>query len=381
MYFFHKDLKEKQMAATYWKYREQLAILKQNPLVIVGGGVCGLSMALWAEAMGVEKIVLFEKRGVGSGASGRNAGFITSGSALYLASLREKWGDELAREIWSHSRENLGIKRQLLESSGLHFFNFHGSATLAINKNEQEQLRATFDFAKSCGFNPRMDKMQKEDVFVFDNEGSFYSYDFIQLILSKLKHTRIIDDTTVFDVKDGVLTTENGEVKAERVLFCTNTIGEAMPESWRKLVRPVRAQIQFAKTSSKLPFDYNLYIPGEKIYLRPVEGGVIIGGLRVLDPQNEETADEKINHTIQNALTKKLSDLFGIVPDEVHAWSGIMAYTQDELPIYLQKDNVHFLGGFSGHGNGHAYKLTRDVLGHILKGHSLPQWLLRAQKY
>jgi hypothetical protein len=369
------------MAATYWKYREQLAILKQNPLVIVGGGVCGLSMALWAEAMGVEKIVLFEKRGVGSGASGRNAGFITSGSALYLASLREKWGDQLAGEIWTHSRENLSLKRQFLQSSAGTFFHFKGSATLAINEREREQLRSTFAFAKSCGFEPRMDKMLRDDVFVFDNEGAFNSYDFLQLILSKLKHTRIIDDTTVFDVKNGVLTTENGEVQAERVLFCTNNIGPFMPASWRELVRPVRAQIQFAKTSQPLPFDYNLYIPGEKIYLRPVDGGIVIGGLRMLDPQHEETADEKINRTIQNALTQKLRDLFAIEPDEVHAWSGIMAYTQDELPIYLQHDNMHFLGGFSGHGNGHAFKLARDVLRHILQGQPLPAWLLRAQKH
>jgi len=368
------------MAATYWKYREQIEILKQNPLVIVGGGLCGLSFAFWAESMGVEKIVIFEKRGVGSGASGRNAGFITSGSALYLANLREKWGDELTREIWTHSRENLAIKRQFLEKAGANFFNFNGSATMAINDRERDQLNATFEFSQKCGFASRMEKMQNENVFVFDNEGSFNSYDFLKLIMAKLKHTRIIDDTSVFSVKDGVLITENGEVKSDRVVFCTNNIGPEMPLEWQGLVRPVRAQIQYAKTKTQLPFKYNFYIPGEKIYLRQVVGGVMIGGLRVLDPNAEETDEEKINHTIQNALTEKLHKLFAIVPEEIYPWSGIMAYTRDELPIYLAHENVHFLGGFSGHGNGHAYKLSRDVLRHILNGEKLPAWLTREQK-
>jgi len=367
------------MAATYWKYGEQLKILKQNPLVIVGGGVCGLSFALWAESLGFEKVVLFEKRGVGSGASGRNAGFITSGSALYLASLREKWGDELAREIWTHSRENLKIKKEFLEKSGQDFFHFSGSATLALNDQEREQLQSTYEFAQSAGFHPKFEQMQNEKVFVFDNEGSFNSYAFIQFLLSQLKHTRIIDDTQVYSVNDGVLTTENGEVSAEHIFICTNNMFEGMPSNWMNLVRPVRAQIQFAKTDKKLPFDYNLYIPGEKIYLRPTDGGVIIGGLRVLDPEVEESSAEKINQKIQSALTAKLEKLFHILPNAVHAWSGIMAYTKDELPIYLKQDNLHFLGGFSGHGNGHAFKLARDVLHATFKSKSLPAWLTRAQ--
>ncbi|MCA1673781.1 MAG: FAD-binding oxidoreductase, partial [Actinobacteria bacterium] len=57
--------------------RDKLAGSRSANVVIIGGGVAGLTVADELVGRGVEDIVVLEARFCGAGASGRSSGFIT----------------------------------------------------------------------------------------------------------------------------------------------------------------------------------------------------------------------------------------------------------------------------------------------------------------
>ena len=46
-----------------------------------------------------------------------------------------------------------------------------------------------------------------------------------------------------------------------------------------------------------------------------------------------------------------------------------MGFTEDELPISgkIEGENQFYLGGFSGHGNGYAFKMAKDLIDKWIK--------------
>ena len=65
-------------------------------VVVIGGGLTGLSTAYHAARKGAS-VVLVEKDKVGSGASGRNGSMCTQGITIPPGEARKRYGDERAR--------------------------------------------------------------------------------------------------------------------------------------------------------------------------------------------------------------------------------------------------------------------------------------------
>ena len=100
------------MSVSYWNDRSG-PTPTQADVVIIGGGIAGLSAAYW---IGKEdpsmKIVVVEKFEIGAGATGRNAGFVTCGSVEHFNRLVEKHGREEALQIWQFSEENMRLLKE-----------------------------------------------------------------------------------------------------------------------------------------------------------------------------------------------------------------------------------------------------------------------------
>ena len=91
----------------YW-YEQRPADARRLPplahhlrteVVVVGGGVAGLSCAQALSEKG-RKVVLLEKGTCGGGASGRSSGFITPDAEMELSDLVRNWGPEEAKRLW-----------------------------------------------------------------------------------------------------------------------------------------------------------------------------------------------------------------------------------------------------------------------------------------
>jgi gamma-glutamylputrescine oxidase len=71
----------------------------RTEVVVVGGGVAGLSCAQALREQG-RRVVLLEASTCGGGASGRSSGFITPDSELELSDLVRNRGPEDAQRLW-----------------------------------------------------------------------------------------------------------------------------------------------------------------------------------------------------------------------------------------------------------------------------------------
>jgi gamma-glutamylputrescine oxidase len=85
-------------------------------VVVVGGGMAGLSCAQELRRQGREVIVV-ERQFCGAGASGKSSGFITPDSELELGTLIDNFGEDGARRLWEFAVSGVnGIRTTLNEN-------------------------------------------------------------------------------------------------------------------------------------------------------------------------------------------------------------------------------------------------------------------------
>jgi glycine/D-amino acid oxidase-like deaminating enzyme len=95
-----------------------LSGVEQADVVIVGGGVMGLTCALALHRKG-RRVAVLEKELCGAGASGRSSGFITPDSELSLGILLEREGEDKARRLWEFACAGVATIRRNVDELGL----------------------------------------------------------------------------------------------------------------------------------------------------------------------------------------------------------------------------------------------------------------------
>jgi gamma-glutamylputrescine oxidase len=97
--------------SVYW-YKEKtppgepLRGTTTSDVVVVGGGMAGLTCAQALAASGVD-VTVIERDFCGAGASGRSSGFITPDSELSLSDLVDRLGDTRGQSLWEFAKSGL----------------------------------------------------------------------------------------------------------------------------------------------------------------------------------------------------------------------------------------------------------------------------------
>src|SRR3954470_1768263 len=68
-------------------------------VAVIGAGITGCACAA-ALARDGKSVRVYDERGIGEGASGRNGGFALRGAAARYDVARETYGGDAARELW-----------------------------------------------------------------------------------------------------------------------------------------------------------------------------------------------------------------------------------------------------------------------------------------
>src|SRR4051812_20248430 len=101
-----------------WLARPSLSGIEEVDVAVVGGGIVGVSTAYWLEKAG-RRVVLLEAGTLAGRASGRNAGFLLTGSAEPYTALVASAGERTARRFWEISAENRELLRaEILDTGG-----------------------------------------------------------------------------------------------------------------------------------------------------------------------------------------------------------------------------------------------------------------------
>jgi gamma-glutamylputrescine oxidase len=314
-------------------------------VVIVGAGYLGLSTAYWLTLKKPSlKIIILDRGTVGSGASGRNAGFLTMGSAAFYKGLVAKWGMERAIEIHDFAKESI---RLAAEHLGL-----TAQTTSFTFLNEPYE---NFGF----GFK------WKDTGYENGPEYKVNPMELLEKLRSKLTKVEILENVSAYKLTANGVCTEVNEIRCKKVLLALNGHLPQFHSTFSQAIVPRRAQMLAVKLHKPLEAPHLHYDPAERVYWRTErDDTLVIGGKRLLDERGEVGDFEKLSPLIQAGLEDYLRTKLGLEFDVLHRWSGTMAFTAHELP-YLEKVKApieaYVSGGYSGHGMGFGFHAAKEL--------------------
>jgi glycine oxidase len=309
-----------------------------SKVLIIGGGVIGLSIARSLSKKGIKEITILERGEVGKEASYAAAGMLAPHAEA------EKLDD-----FFNICSESLSLYPQfsdeLFDETGIDIaLDKSGTLYLAFTENDVAEITKRYDWQKQNGLKVEhlsAQEIRKIEPFVSPDvrEGLFFPNDW------QVENRKLIAALHKFCELNGVQIIENTEVKNLSKNFA-ETIGKKYDfdilivanGAWLSLiktvdftlpdVRPIRGQMISFKTAKRL-FTKVIYSP--RGYIVPRKDGKIIAGASVEDAGfDNRTTDFEIEKIMENTfeISPSLSNL-----SVAEKWSGLRPCSPDNLPV------------------------------------------------
>ena len=370
------------MTTPYWLINGTTGQLDiSTDVLVVGGGYVGLSTAFWLTELRPDlKITVLDRSHCGAGASGRNAGFLTIGSASFYKGLCERWGLEKAKKVQSFARESLELlHRNILNKSNELEFERTGSLTLfqsphQLEKWEKDQFNPhDFDFVwQERGLLPLALQPKFYGALAAGPEFKIDPMKLIRILKKNLesRNVQMVEGTSAFEVTHEGVKTEANLIRAKQIVLAMNGYFPQFHQTFKNSITPMRAQMLAVEFKGSLDCPHLYYDPPQRVYWRKTEAQVmIIGGKRLLDENGEVGDFDKNSPLIQDGLEIYLKEQLGLNYRVLRRWSGTMGFTEHELPLVGRVDapiETYMIGGFSGHGMGLGFRSGLDAAELIL---------------
>jgi sarcosine oxidase, subunit beta len=339
-------------------------------VIVVGGGVTGTSIA-WRLAQAGHRVLLLERRGICAGASGRNAGNTGAGSGMHMA-------PKTVRALYAITTANLQLLKTLDVELDKDFeLRLPGSMEVITTPEQMAHAQETVITKHNAGSEvelldcdaarslmPSLSPQILGATYTRDR-GHLWPFALVTgmadaaaragaeiRIGARVKRLARSGDRFTGVVVDGET------IHAADVVLATNAwTPQLLPELPDGALVPARGQILVTQPLPPLlacPFGTNF----DKEYGRQTPSGQIVcGGYRRLDvDEGLGTYREEVTLPVLAGIARCLSDLFPVLRGKarvVRAWSGIMGFTADGLPLigrYEPAPGLTIAAGFNGGG-------------------------------
>ena len=323
--------------------------LEQVDVAVIGAGITGCACAAALAGEG-KRVRVYDQRGVGEGASGRNGGFALRGAAARYDVARETYGADEARELWQRTEKAVDRVEALAGDA----FRRTGSLRLAADAEERVEIRVEYEALREDGFAadwldelPNLRPDFRGAIF-HPTDGSLQPARFVQRLADRAAGAGVefVDHHRVESVTD---------VNAEQVVIATDGSGRGLLPELDEALWPARGQVIATAPLPQRLFECPHYArQGFDYWQQLADGRIVLGGFRDFSILTEMTDEETTTQPIQDALDAFLVELLGELPEITHRWAGIFGLTQDLLPLVGPlpgHDGVWVAAGYSGHGN------------------------------
>ena len=325
-------------------------------ILIIGGGVIGLSLARELHKKGAEKITVLERGKLGQESSFAAAGILAPQAEAEKADVFFQFCND-SKNLYQNFAE------QLLAETAIDIeLDRNGTLYLAFTETDVAEIRHRFDWQKKAGLpveHLSANEARKAEPFISPDvrEALFFPNDWQvenrKLLAALQKYAKLNDIEIVenAEVKNllfekvkvvGAETTE-GKTFAETVMLATGAWTSLIKSSENALslplVKPIRGQILSFRTVKRL---YSKVIYSPRGYLVPRFDGRILVGATVEDVGFNKTVTE-------NGIKFLLEIASEISPGSVgleisDKWAGLRPFTADGLPIlgaFPEVENLH----------------------------------------
>jgi heterotetrameric sarcosine oxidase beta subunit len=314
---------------------------KHYDVVIIGGGIQGLSLAYYLARDGSRRVVVFEKNYLGSGASGRNGEMIRSafGSREWIG----LWDKSL--QLWENLAAELGFNVM---------FTRHGYLVLATNPEEFEGCRRNKETQQEFGLATSV--MDAEDVTklipainpdvvaggLLQTNAGFARHDAAIWGYAQAAQRLKVDifpftEVTDIVVKSGrvqAVKTSRGDVETRTVVNAAGANDQRISQMVGLELPTVAHRVELMVTEPLKPFlPKAVSAPGLLCYMHQSARGEFIGGAERDDFVPSTSMKNSLGTTC--AIAKKYVRLFPRLAGArmMRQWTGLISQTPDHAPI------------------------------------------------
>jgi glycine/D-amino acid oxidase-like deaminating enzyme len=363
-------------------------------VAVVGGGLLGVCTLYWLARSGV-RAVLLERDGLAAGATGRNGGFMTVGTAEGYGGASARLGREVTRAVWDLTLESRRLAAEAIAEAQIDCdFRTPGHLSLALNDEQlrAEQAEAAVRQADGYACEP-LDRAQVQELIgtplgeavsggVFTpGSALLHPPRFISGLAGvAARHGAQLCAAEVRGIaRDGAglrLETSAGLLLAGAVVVAANAWTSRLLPGLAGVVTPVRGQV-LAYSPSAPVFQTGigaaLTVTGEYWQQTP-DGTIVIGGCRAAASGRdvgvwEPVATPEVQQVIEGVLPQLFPALTGL--EVAHRWAGLMAFTPDYLPVadaVPELPGAWVTGGFCGHGMPFGMRLGQLLAEAVVAG-------------
>ncbi len=327
-------------------------------ILIIGGGVIGLTLARELRRKGVQRITILEKnQSCGMEASNAAAGMLAPQAEADQA---DDFFDlcRASRDLYPYFSE------QLFDETGVDIeLDRSGTLYAAFTENDSAEIQRRYEWQNKAGLNVEYlsaEETRRAEAFISPDvcEALFFPNDWQvenrKLLAALRKYCELNQIQIIENCEVKNLLTENGEVTgaktetetfvAEKVILTTGT--------WTSLiklgenaalfvnVKPIRGQMLSFQTVKRL-FTKVIYSP--RGYLVPRSDGRILVGATVEDVGFDKSLTAKGNNFLLENASEIAPNLANLKVSE--RWSGLRPFAADGLPIlgeFPEIENLFF---------------------------------------
>lgn len=353
-----------------------------GPIVIVGAGIVGASIAYFLARFGAADVTVVEASGVAQGSTG-----LASGGIRRQFSTREETeltirSEELWHAFESENEVDLGYQRVgyllLLDTP-------EAAAAVDARRSFQAELGVRIEILERSDLRRRLPGLATDDIVlaVLTPDDGFASPADVTLSImgaARRLGVHLRTPTTV----TGLITrgaqvigirTDQGDMASEVVIDAAGIdaptigayVGVAIP------VTPFRQHQFVTNRLDWLPRE----IPctqddGLELYMRREGDGLLLG---VASPAEAGSRSREVNWRLAEDLSAKIAHRWPRLQEAglAHAWVGPYEVTPDRRPCIGQLNDPSgfvYAAGFSGHGFMHGLAAGEAVAELVLKGES-----------
>jgi gamma-glutamylputrescine oxidase len=331
-------------------------------VVVIGGGITGISTAYHCAKQGL-KTILIEKDTIASGPAGRNGGMVVEGRSSDFANTIKKVGLESATRAW---RDTVNARELVVELINEHKidcdFKRPGTLYIGASESDAKSLRAEAEARNAAGFPCEiLEKGNQLKESVFDvalftkNDCLLHPVKFLRSLaqIAESYGAVIYEHTPAISFDAKLVTTKYGVIHAERVVVATESDNLHALEQNTNLIRSQ------ALVTAPLPSDIlaNLdWTIGEMLWttedteyasVRRIDNRLFICKALPLEPTSEDIETNK------QWQLNKLKVFFPKFPQEIeitHQWSCRMLESIQNHPYIGIRNDCYEAFGHSGNG-------------------------------
>jgi glycine/D-amino acid oxidase-like deaminating enzyme len=330
-------------------------------IIIVGAGITGLSTAASLKEKDPKLNILVLERGLlPTGASTKNAGFACFGSLTELQNDLETLGEDQTKQLVEMRWNGLLKTRGRLGDKNIGF-KHKGGYELVFDKQDYQGSMNYFNdllmplfnkkvFSDASGLIGKSGFGSTQQLIYNQMEGQIDTGRMMKSLWSYCNELgiNILTGALVTHLEtDRVIANIRHEFKSKRIILCTNAFTNGLIEDdIAEDINPGRGIVMAIQPANKLTFEGTFHYDEGYYYFRDLDGLLIFGGGRNLDPETEKTTLFEINQKIKNKLISDLKTI--ILPNQefdiLDEWTGIMAFGSNKQPIIKKHPRGWYMG-------------------------------------